>query len=355
MSVIDVQIWTNSVFDDGGDSESFNSYNQLKSPSWVTKKPLTVNLSSDSLDSSFSSKENQSPNPVPLFSNHPIKTGSLKPNVVENLEVTDEEIEIENEIRRLFAKLESIRREKAEKNDKKNKNTEYVEKQGKLDLDKKSGVKKIQRRGFSLGPNEIMSAASSKSKQLEQFGTNPVQNRRKSCFWKLDDIEEEKSRVKNPSVRRAVTSIGSKKGVKKDDLILGSIQPKKLFGEQAKKPAVKPGRVIPSRYNQATVNSSMKKRESVRGGGAMESRVKKKWDLPISIPNRLNFEGESSVDNNHVDVVMPEPEVILPKIRVVRYEEEAGRDSGPAKRVAELVGRKSYFVDVCQKLSLDED
>ncbi|MFS7964195.1 hypothetical protein Hanom_Chr08g00747341 [Helianthus anomalus] len=50
------------------------------------------------------------------------------------------------------------------------------------------------------------------------------------------------------------------------------------------------------------------------------------------------------------------PEVLLPRIRVVRYMEEAGRDSGPAKRVADLVGKKSYFDEeaVCQQLSFDE-
>ncbi|KAD4179107.1 hypothetical protein E3N88_27698 [Mikania micrantha] len=364
----DVQIWNNSAFDDGGDPEGFNSYNQMKSPSWLMKKPVTVNQSSDSLDSSFSSKENQSPigfskpsvlvhslNRSKPFNNHPIKIGS---NVLENLEKTDEEIEIENEINRLLAKLESIRADK---------NARHVEKQGKSVLiapdKKKESRNKIQRRGFSLGPNEIMSATHSKSKQS---GTTPIQssqNRRKSCFWKLDDIEEERSRNKNPSLRHAVTTIGTRKGMKKDDSVLTSIQPKKLFGEQsvpAKKP-IKPGRIVPSRYNQATVNSLMKKRDNVepKSRGGTEGRVKKKWDISnVVIPKRLNLDANKDENENSVDLVdVVIPEVLLPKIRVVRYAEESGRDSGRAKRVAELVGKKSYFDEeaVCQKLSFDED
>lgn len=105
-----------------------------------------------------------------------------------------------------------------------------------------------------MGPNDIINP---KSKQL---GTTPIQstqNRRKSCFWKVEDIEEEEkmgvSRGKNPSLRQAVTTGGAKKGTKKDDSLLSSIQPKKLFGEQSvpsKKPLLKPGRVIASRYNR---------------------------------------------------------------------------------------------------------
>ncbi|KAK1429097.1 hypothetical protein QVD17_11299 [Tagetes erecta] len=355
----DLQIWNNQAFDDGDISDTF--------------KPLPVNLSSDS---SFSSKENKSPigfitskssvlhNPLHQskpFKNLPIKIGSLKPS--ENLDKTDEEIEIENEIKRLVARLEAIR---AEKNAMKS-----VQKQGKsvLVVDT-AGVKKVQetrnnvqRRGFSLGPNEIMSATNSKAKQ---FGTTPssVQSRRKSCFWKLDDIEEETSRSKNPNtrIRQAVTTIGSKKMMKKDDSVLASIQPKKLFGETVKKP-VKPGRVVPSRYNQATVNSSMKKRENVERKSNSEMVKKKKtWEIPrvIVIPNRLNLdenenEDEDMNEDDSMDVVMQE--VVLPRIRVGRCVEEAGRDSGPAKRVVELVGKKSYFDEeaVCQKLSFDQD
>lgn len=314
----DVQVWNNAVFDNGCNLE----INQIKSPS---------------LDSFDSRKENQSPiglsdstvlgnNQSKPFKNLDSKS-LLKPGV---LDKTDEEIEIENEIRRLFAKLEAIRRKKAEENAKK----------------KDSGVKKIQKtRGFSLGPNEIMSA---KTKQL---GVTPVQSaaqsRRKSCFWKLEDIEEEKfgfSRGKNLSTRQAVTTGGAKKTMKKDVLLREMVQPKKLFGEQsvpAKKP-LKPGRVIASRYNQATESSLVNK------------RLKKKWEIPSEV-KRLDL------DENEV-CVGPVDKVVLPKIRAVRCVDDSGRDSGPAKRVAELVGKKkSYFHDddqeveetVCQTLSFE--
>lgn len=347
----DVQIWNNAVFD---------SDNQIKSPSWFAKKPV----SSDSFDSS---KENQSPTPIG-FSKSSVGVHQSKPlnniplKVCHIEEKTDEEIEIEKEISRLYAKLECIRRNKTER---KQGETGDVIKNGVKKI-QESGFSKVQRRGFSLGPNEIMSAATnSKSKQTPVQST---QNRRKSCFWKLEDIEEEKmafSRGKNSSLRQAVTTVGSKKGTKKDELILGSIQPKKLFGEQSvgvKKP-LKPGRVIPSRYNQATVNSSMKKRSftdnNVDRKSLTEVRVKKKWEIPseIVVPKRLDLNDNDNESEGSIDVAMP---VVLPRIRAVRVVDETGRDSGPAKRVAQLVGKKSYFAQedeetVCQTLSFIND
>ncbi|KAI3765574.1 hypothetical protein L2E82_15612 [Cichorium intybus] len=389
----DLQIWNNAAFDNGADSESLNSNNLIKPPSWFVKKPLSINRSSDSFDSinsSFSSKENQIPPGLsktsgvalhPLHQSKPLKNlpiGLSKSGLPENSEEkTDEEIEIENEINRLFARLEAIRLEKQGKT---------VAAKFKEPLkNKDSGVKKmeqsgfsttkIKRRGFSLGPGEIMSATNPRSKQS---GTTPIQstqNRRKSCFWKLEEIEEEGIGFSRGKARQAITSIGSKKPTKKDDLILGSIHPKKLFGEQsvpAKKP-LKPGRVIPSRYNQATVTSSLRKKsamDSIIGKPrGTDGRVKKKWEIPgeIVVPKKLDLDDDYSENGygdlaGSIDVVVQElvPEM-LPRIRAVRCGDEPGRDSGPAKRVAELVGKKSYFggcVDeerVCQILSFEED
>ncbi|XP_071699089.1 uncharacterized protein [Rutidosis leptorrhynchoides] len=386
----DVQIWNNGVFDNTSDSECLKSNNLIQSNNWLLNKPpVSINPCSDSFDSSFSSKENQSPigltnssvlvhrskpKPKPL-KNLEIKNGSLKSE--DRGKKTDEEIEIENEISRLYAKLESIRSKKVEQNGNK-----ILEKQGK---NKDSGVQKMEesgfskgqfkRRGFSLGPNEIMSASNSNSKQM---GTTPVQstNRRKSCFWELDDIQEENfgfSKVRNSSLRQAVTTVGSKKGIKKDDLILASVQPKKLFGEQSvpvKKP-LKPGRVIVSRYNQPTINSSMKNRSFTdnpdrKSRGGTEGRVKKKWENPneIVVPKRLELYDDSENETDEfvgpIGAVMP---IVLPRIRAVRIVDNSGQDSGPAKRVAELVGKKSYFQEeddeeeeaVSQKLSFEED
>nr|XP_043617888.1 uncharacterized protein LOC122589638 [Erigeron canadensis] len=397
----DVRIWHNAVFDN--DSESLNpNQNQIKSPSWMPMKSVSKN---PCLDSSISCKENQSPivglsnskNVVlinPLHQSKPLKNleiGNVKKGVA-----LDEEIEIEKEIARLYARLEEIRMKKTEQNVKNNSNN--LEKQGssakfldpvknnkdscgvkKKIEDSSSGFSKTkmgQRRGFSLGPNEISNL---KSKQLGNNNT-PVQvkqqDRRKSCFWKLDDIEEEEkfgfSKGKNSGLRNAVTTIGAKKGMKKDDLVLASVQPKKLFGEQSVKKPLKPGRVIPSRYNQATVNSLMKKKtftdNVVDRKSKTEGRVKRKWEIPseIVIPKRLDLDDDD--DNENDDYVGPidaeMPVVVLPRIRAVRCVDDPGRDSGPAKRVAQLVGKKSYFQQVeeeeeeetvCQKLSFEED
>ncbi|KAG2702451.1 hypothetical protein I3760_06G090300 [Carya illinoinensis] len=115
-----------------------------------------------------------------------------------------------------------------------------------------SAKPKINRRGLSLCPTEIFAGA--RPQQLDKpeiTPVQPIQSRRKSCFWKLQDIDElkaAKERGKSLSVspksrktlskfqapKQAATTVGSKKPVKKEDRFLASIQPKKLFKDREK-------------------------------------------------------------------------------------------------------------------------
>nr|GFB31604.1 hypothetical protein [Tanacetum cinerariifolium] len=68
-------------------------------------------------------------------------------------------------------------------------------------------------------------------------------------------------------------------------------------------------------------------------------------------------ENESEDIVESIDVVMP---IVLPRISAVRVMDEMRRDLGPAKRVAHLVGKRSYFAQkdeeaVCQTLSFEND
>ncbi|KAK9285706.1 hypothetical protein L1049_024905 [Liquidambar formosana] len=456
MSVLecpDIQIWNNAAFDNGESEDS----GAIKS-SWTHLQPIFVSLS-ESIESE-SSKENQSPvlgkslvsvkSPIPIKALHPngaIGNSQAKPtkllskqglvvppdvaankgNVDEicgERNIDSEIVEIELEINRLSSRLEELRLEKAERNAKTTERRGRVvpakfmeQKQSGKNLGAMKkideplslcGMTKVQRRGVSLGPAEIF--AGGRFRQLgkpEITPVQPIQNRRKSCFWKLQDIDEgkvTKERGKSLSVspksrrtiskiqapKQAMTTVGSKKPIKKEDGFISSIQPKKLFkdGEKsvpAKKP-MKTGRVVASRYNQGTIqstgNSAMrkrslpendkddgkrydKKRASVgKSGGilpescpsqGMESRGKKRWETPSEVVFY-----KSMVDNSPPSIsAMPD---VLPKIRTTRCAIETPRDSGAAKRVAELIGRKSYFGDnegvessVCQALSFVEE
>ncbi|KAI5660759.1 hypothetical protein M9H77_20082 [Catharanthus roseus] len=466
MNSMDLQIWDNAAFDNG---ESEDSSAIVKS-SWSPFKP-SLNSSLESMDS-FSSKENRSPllekNSVSAKSQLPIKSILQNGAAVENSRIKsvkansklgfvensvlksgnegemirddkkiDQEIEeIEKEISRLASKLEALKVEKAEKI------VKTVEKKGgrvipaKFMNQKQSDKnaeekKKVQRRGLSIGPSEIFAgtrrgmslgpAEIMKSRQIgkQESMITPIQsikNRRKSCFWKLQDIDEAekvtkerrkslslspKSRKANAkmiqSSRQAATTVASRKTLKKEDAIVNSIQPKKLFkdGEKSaaatnKKP-IRPGRVIASRYNQSTnqasSSSAMRKRslpendqESKRCdkkrslsvgksrpeiknlGGTNEGRVKKRWEIPSEIVVHRSSESETSPPPTTISVVVPD---LLPRIRTSRGVSETPRDSGPAKRVAELIGKKSFFsideeVDepsssVCQALHFAED
>ncbi|GMP67061.1 hypothetical protein CsSME_00027177 [Camellia sinensis var. sinensis] len=470
MNASDLQVWNNAAFDNG-DSEDI----AIIRSSWSPLKPILVNQS-ESFDS-LSSKENQSPvtekshvslktpapikplhpngiignsqeNPPTTLLNHSLieKTAFKNANkvVLRDEKKIDAEIEeIQMEITRLSSKLEALRLEKAEQKlkllERRRRVVPAKFMEPKLSVKNAEKVKKIeepssmsartklQRRGLSLGPSEIVSGARrgvslgpseifsmAKSKQLggkQEIITpvQPIQNRRKSCFWKLQDIDEEKvtkERGKSSSVspksrkmipktqfsRQAVTTVGSKKAVKKEDGVLSTIHPKKLFkdGEKsvpAKKP-LKPGRIVASRYNQsATGNSAMRKRslpendkedgkrcdkkrsssssesileEKTQNQDHTETRVKKQWEIPGEVVIHRGLKDDDDEETPVPAAKIPE---MLPRIRAVRYQNDSPRDSGPAKRVAQLIGRKSYFrnddedeeAPVCQALSFVEE
>ncbi|KAK4714304.1 hypothetical protein R3W88_020211 [Solanum pinnatisectum] len=456
----DVQIWNNAAFDNG-DSADFSSLKR----SWLTdsfesdvsskenQTPPFENSSSVNLSISMPFKPL---NPNGALENSRLKLKkSISKQSVDEMSMTsrksgkdsdfrdekriDEEIEeIEKEISRLNLKLEALRIEKAEKSFK------IGEKRGRVVaakfMEPKMSVKigeekkkieesssmsaktKVQsRRGLSLGPSEIFSGTRSRGLSMgpsEIFaGTKagklgkqemitpiqPIQNRRKSCFWKLQEIEEErgkssslspksrKAAARTMASRQAVTTIASKKNLKKDDTFLSSVQPKKLFKDSEKSVAAskkpqRPGRVVASRYNQSTNQSSVvrkrsfpendkdetkrnEKKRSLSVGKTRvsqtenknlgtESRVKKRWEIPSEIVVHASTESEKSPLS-----ITVKPD-LLPRIRIARCTiNETPRDSGPAKRVVELIGKKSFFSNdedkepsVCQVLSFaDED
>lgn len=455
MNASDLQIWNNAAFDNGESEDPL-----ITKASWCPIKPIIVNRSGSF--ESASTKENQSPvlikSPIsvkspaqikPLHPNGAIQNSTMKPikplpkqglvekpvsksgseELIRDEKKIDSEIEeIEKEISRLSSRLQVLKLEKAEQN------VKLGERRGRVIpakfMEQKQNVKnseelkkseenllwsakaKVQRRGVSMGPGEIIVGgrrgmsmgpseiiAGAKPRQLgklEITPVQPIQSRRKSCFWKLQDIDEEKvikergkslslspksrkALCKTQGPRQAATTVGLRKAVKKEDVVLSSIQPKKLFrdGEKsvAAKKSQKPGRVIASRYNQSTIQSALRKRslpendkdeskrcdkkrvssETIRNQGT-ESRVKKKWEVPSEIVVCGNLETEKSQPSISV---VPD---MLPRIRTARYAIETPRDSGPAKRVAELIGKKSYFCNdgdvepsVCQALSFAEE
>ncbi|XP_057784895.1 uncharacterized protein LOC131002410 [Salvia miltiorrhiza] len=434
-SSADLQIWNNAAFDNGEISEDLAASKQ----SWGSLKSIFGNAKA-SFDS-VSGKENQgfaSENQIPSFPKSASTTPFKPLNAVESVEKSkireiamnksfeqnpvskiDEEIEeIESQILRLNSRLESLKVEKAsvraaerkgrsvaakfmEQKQSVSKNAEIPNSNSNL-----SARTKVSRRGISLGPAEILSAGrrgmslgpseifgAAKSRQV-MMNTPLQSSRRKSCLLKLPEIDEE--RVKSSSLspksrkvaagkpRQAATTIGSKKAVKKEDSVMSSVQPKKLFRDGEKsapnKKAFRPGRVVASRYNQNNASSSqasamrkrslpdydgdggkrVEKKRSLSPGktraNESEVRVKKRWEIPSEIVVHGSVEGEG--ERSPAGCVVAAP-CLLPRLRIARCN-ESPRDSGPAKKVAELVGRRSYFasdegVEVCQALSYEEE
>ena len=437
MSSKDVQIWDNATFDNG-ESEGSAAIKF----SWTTMKLSSTNLSQSLESDSSSTKENQSPSlpgsPFsirslasiePLQTNNAItntqhsmlipKVGLLgtKENLSDERNLDLEIEEIEKEISQLSSRLEALRLKKATRNakamekrgrivaakfmDPLKQSTKNSDEQSKVEeLMSLSAKSKTPRRGLSLGPAEIMRGArrgiSLGPAEIYSAMKTPVQpssNRRKSCYWKLQDIDElrvtkergkslslspksrSKTVLKSQAPKQAATTIGSKKTVKKEDGLISSIQPKKLFARDGEKsgPVKKPmkcGRVVASRYSRISNggNSAMKelrkrswpdseevakkserKHASLTGKSqdgelqatARENRVKKRWEIPSEVAIQKGVANETLLSvSKMLDMV--------PKIKTFRVANESPRDSGPAKRVSELIGRKSYF-------SMDDD
>ncbi|KAM1015834.1 hypothetical protein ACFX2J_045305 [Malus domestica] len=440
----DLQVWNNAAFDNE-DSEGGSSF--VKASWSELLQPLSLNRSSESFDSGCS-KENLSPEilktPVRVKSLVPFKPLNTNTNLepisvvakkkgIGEVEEREEKVrdegkidaeieEIEKEISRLNSRLEALKLEKAGRNEK------AVEKRGRVVaakfMEPKQSVKnldglkkieslmmsvrpKVNRRGMSLGPSEIIAGAEfRRPSKLEITPVQATQSRRKSCFWKLQDIDElratkerGKSLSLSPKSRKTVSKVqapkqaattvgGSKRPVKKEDKVLASIEPKKLFKDGAEKSApakktpFKPGRVVPSRYNQignSAVSDGRKRswpeddkddskrcdkrrvslagkprgigREMSRSQGP-ECRVKKRWEIPSEV---VVYQGVA--EDGKSPSVVAEIGDVLPKIKTVRCAIDTPRGSGPAKRVAELVGMKSYFStngEVCQGLNFAE-
>ncbi|KAL1567658.1 hypothetical protein AAHA92_03115 [Salvia divinorum] len=433
-SSADLQIWNNAAFDNGEISEDLAASKQP----WGSLNPTLGNPNS-SFDS-VSDKENQgfateNQNHFPSVSPFP-KSASTTPfkllTAVESVQRSkmraivdtgfeknpvlkiDEEIEeIESQITRLNSRLEALKAEKA--------SARAVEKSGRVVtakfMEQKQSIKndefsnltarKAYRRGISLGPAEILSAGrrgmslgpseifrAEKSRQM-MINNTPLQSRRQSCLFKLQGIDEErvescslspKSRKFAVKSRQAVTTISSRKAVKKEETVLNSVQPKKLFRDGEKSVPIKklsrPGRVVASRYNQGVPQASAMRKISLpeNDGDALkrvektrsisvgkmranegEGRVKKRWEIPSEIIVHSSV-GEGGEEEKSPGCVVAAP-CLLPRLRIARCN-RSPRDSGPAKKVAQLVGRKSYFAidegvevehSVCQALSYGED
>ncbi|MCL7028725.1 hypothetical protein MKW94_010980, partial [Papaver nudicaule] len=430
----DLQIWNNAAFD----NESSSTDNTKDVSSCSLQKPILGNGSKSSMKLD-SIKENITPSfckspavcskssPLPIKPLHPngavenssqqkkplkllFKQGLLPQQpisktanelVIDEGKLDAEIEEIEAEISRLASKLESLRVEKAAMKQKP-KNSAAVQK----DLQKTPSLrpipKSIRQRGFSLGPSEIMGMRSQNTGKSEKTPIQSTLNRRKSCFFKLPEITEEKSvkgkggkssslspksrMSKIQSSRQSLTTIGSKKSERMGNGNVSSIQPKKLFQEEvksvtAKKP-VKPGRVIASRYSQTPTQSSVL-RKSLPGmdkdiskgpdnrratmatnmfdvGFARSQKTANRTKTPFTNRNEAlcakNLEDFAPLSTLKIDD-------LLPRIRTLRCSDDTPRDSGPAKKVIDLVGRKTYFgaeeinveSSICQALSFDAE
>ncbi|XP_008803859.2 uncharacterized protein LOC103717311 [Phoenix dactylifera] len=253
---------------------------------------------------------------------------------------------------------------------------------------------RFQRRGVSLGPSEIvMSARSCQTRKIQEVKEKRMKAEKGGRSLSVSPKSQRSSvAAKVSDLRKGIATVGAKKPVKKEEGSLASLKPKVLFHEgKITVPAKRPSknsraRVVASRYSLAITG--------VAGDKAGSSR--RKWSLPelgmdetngslqgshgtahesqeeLDVQMKRGEEMSSKVEGNvdhllYVDENSP-PSImkiaeLLPKIKKLRCVTESPRDSGRAKRVAELVGKRSVFGEAddedvtspCQALTFEEE
>ncbi|WOL03441.1 hypothetical protein Cni_G12161 [Canna indica] len=255
----------------------------------------------------------------------------------------------------------------------------------------------LRRRGASLGPAEV--AASARSCRPNNFQQNKEKAvkvdkplRRSST---VDLISQQPSVVKASETKKGATTVPSKKSAKEVQSS-ESIRPKSLFQESksvvsSKRPSKTPKvRVVASRYSLAgtrvaTDEPGSKRRKwslpelsrektnssSLTGSSgsipdceiSQGSEMEEQMNLDLQIPDNLDVKtNSSSLAHSSPPSIMKIAEM-LPKIKTLRSNTESPRDSGCAKRAADLVNRKSFFAvtegeelnSPCQTLTFHED
>ncbi|XP_010438492.1 PREDICTED: uncharacterized protein LOC104722083 [Camelina sativa] len=399
-----LQIWNNAAFDDGDSQitsaiEEATSWSSQLNESFdsdgIKENHFSISVSS-SLQSSVSiTTDQEAAKAAPSAKSKTVKSKSAADRSKRDIDAEIEEVE--KEIGRLSTRLESLRLEKAEQTARsvairgRIVPAKFMESQKptvRFDDSSLQGSK--SRRGVSLGPAEIFNSGK-RSETVTPIQS--AQNRRKSCFFKLPGIEEgkmtnrgnnnkgrtslslsprsRKAKVMTAGQKQAATTVGSKRAVKKEEGVFSLIQPKKLFKDDEKnvslRKPLKPGRVVASRYSLVSKtqqgggekdvrkrslpeneekenhNRSEKRRASDENSKS-EGRVKKRWEIPSEVD--LYSSGVNDVDETPICEK-------LPKIRTLRRLGGSPRDSGAAKRVAELQSKDRSFT-FCQLLRFEE-
>ncbi|KAF3337090.1 hypothetical protein FCM35_KLT17677 [Carex littledalei] len=279
------KVWNNAAFDD----PSLGSDGSASLGGWSVLQPISINrLDSFDCDLKMVTKEE-----------------------------IDKEIEkTEKEIERLTCRLEELRSKKASLSQKPGRvvPSKFME-VSKLKIETPVSDK-FRQRGVSLGPLEIQKGS---AQSLKKFSSK-----------RSHGIKEEKEKFlpwKSACPKIATDSRPSRRGV--------SLGPTEISAIARKTPS-KPGNKL----------------EKIEEKSASNRRLSRGPRKPRVVPSRYSLAPtkvvirEEMVSNCNVK---KSPESItkiatlLPKINAVRCTEQSPRDSGRAKRVADLIGRKPFF------------
>ncbi|KAI0507452.1 hypothetical protein KFK09_013577 [Dendrobium nobile] len=224
-----------------------------------------------------------------------------------------------------------------------------------------------RRRGESLGPSEI--ALKSRSRLPTKL--QEIKERKKRQSLSVSPRSRKPSISAISDLRKGIATVSAMRGVKREDFISGSLKPKELFQEKQnpiscqkslKKAKV---RIVASRFSLASAHSE--EPDNKRRKCSLPEPDKRPLSLGES-SNGSEAEKERQENGEPLLIASSPPSIMklatkLPRIRTFRSMAESPRDSGCAKRVAQLIENKSHFsmedeqdslVSPCNSLNFEE-
>ncbi|KAJ1703992.1 hypothetical protein LUZ63_003771 [Rhynchospora breviuscula] len=314
------KVWNNAAFDD----PSLGSDGSAGMAGWSVLQPISINRL-DSFD-----------------------CGVKKPT----REEIEKEIEkTEREIERLTRWLEELRSKKASS----------FQKPGRVVPSKFKEVAKIKfetpvsnksmQRGVSLGPLEILQGSTHNSKKFGSNKPNKIkEENEKSQSWKQRGVSLGPLEIHQGLTQSSKKPHGIKEGKEKSQP-WKSAGPKMVSNSRPSRRGVSLGPTEISAIARKTPCKPGNTLEKIEEYSTSNRRLSRGTRKPRIVPSRYSLAPPKIVRDDMSKNVngKKSPESItkmaklLPKIKAVRCTEQSPRDSGRAKRVADLIGRKPFF------------
>ncbi|KAJ4810200.1 hypothetical protein LUZ62_022766 [Rhynchospora pubera] len=208
-----------------------------------------------------------------------------------------------------------------------------------------------KQRGVSLGPLEIQQGLTQSSKKFGSSKSHGIkEEKEKSQLWKQRGVSLGPLEIHQGLIQSSKKPPGIKEEKEKSQPWKSS-GPKMVSNSRPSRRGVSLGPTEISAIARKTPSKPKNTLEKIEEYSTSNRRLSRGTCKPRIVPSRYSLAPPKIVrdDMNKNGNGKKSPESVtkmaklLPKIKAVRCTEQSPRDSGRAKRVADLIGRKPFF------------